>query len=352
MTCTDEHLIRTLIFGVTGYTGMELVRILSTHPRAVVVGGSSRNWAGQRADEVFPFIPPAKGFALTTIEELVEDPQADVAFLALPHGESAACIRPLLDAGLKVVDLSADCRLSDAEVYEEWYGPHKDPDILSRAVYGLPEIHRKAIAGTELVANPGCYPTTVILGLAPLMKDDRVDCTRPIVDSKSGISGAGRGAKLNTSFCEAGEGFKPYGVTRHRHIPEMEQELSKLAGRKIKVRFTPHLIPVSRGMVSTIYVPLIVDVSAGELRDVYSEYYRSEPFVRVLPQGTLPDTARVRGSNQCHISVEVDERTGLVIAMVAIDNLTKGASGAAVQNMNIMTGLAETEGLEGTPLFP
>jgi N-acetyl-gamma-glutamyl-phosphate reductase len=352
MTRTDEYSIRTLIFGVTGYTGMELVRILSTHPRAVVVGGSSRNWAGKRADEVFPFIPPAKSFPLTTIEELMRDPQADVAFLALPHGESASCIRPLLDAGLKVVDLSADCRLSDAEVYAEWYGPHKDPDLLSRAVYGLPEIHRKAIADADLVANPGCYPTTVILGLAPLMKDDRVDCTRPIVDSKSGISGAGRGAKLNTSFCEAGEGFKPYAVTRHRHIPEMEQELCKLARRTVKVRFTPHLIPVSRGMVSTIYVPLKDKVSADELRELYSEYYRNEPFVRVLPQGTFPDTARVRGSNQFHVSVEVDERTGLVIAMAALDNLTKGASGCAVQNMNIMMGLAETDGLEGTPLFP
>ncbi len=352
MTHTDERSIRTLIFGVTGYTGMELIRLLSTHPRAFVVGGSSRNWSGKPADEVFPFIPAAKSFPLQTIEELLQDPQADVAFLALPHGESASCIRPLLDAGLKVVDLSADCRLSDADVYAEWYGPHKDPELLPRAVYGLPEIHREAIAEADLVANPGCYPTTVILGLAPLLKDVRVDCTRPIVDSKSGISGAGRGAKLNTSFCEAGEGFKPYGVIRHRHIPEMEQELSKLAGQTIRVRFTPHLIPVSRGMVSTIYVPLRNEITGDELRELYSEYYRSEPFVRVLPQGTFPDTARVRGSNQCHLSVEVDERTGLVIVMAALDNLTKGASGGAVQNMNIMMGLSDSVGLEGTPLFP
>lgn len=352
MTSTEEYPIKALIFGVTGYTGMELIRLLSTHPRTVVVGGSSRKWAGKRANEVFPYIFPEKDFPLTTIEDLLQKPQADVAFLALPHGESASCIRPLLDAGFKVVDLSADCRLSDAEVYAEWYGPHKDPNLLSTAVYGLPEIHRTAIANADLVANPGCYPTTVILGLAPLLRDDRIDCTCPIVDSKSGISGAGRGAKLNTSFCEAGEGFKPYGVTRHRHIPEMEQELSKLAGRTIKVRFTPHLIPVSRGMVSTIYVPVRGEISGDELRDLYCEYYRKEPFVRVLPQGTFPDTARVRGSNQCHLSVEIDERTGLAIAMAALDNLTKGASGCAVQNMNIMMGLAETEGLEGTPLFP
>ncbi|MDQ7783611.1 MAG: N-acetyl-gamma-glutamyl-phosphate reductase [Desulfomonilaceae bacterium] len=352
MTNVEEHSIRTLIFGVTGYTGMELIRLLSTHPRAVIVGGSSRNWAGQRVDEVFPFIPAAKSFPLTTIEELLLDPQADLAFLALPHGESAGCIRPLLDAGLKVVDLSADCRLEDEHVYAKWYGPHKDPDLLSRAVYGLPEIYREAIATADLVANPGCYPTTVILGLAPLMNDERVDCTRPIVDSKSGISGAGRGAKLNTSFCEAGEGFKPYGVTRHRHIPEMEQELGKLAGQTVKVRFTPHLIPVSRGMVSTIYVPVRKKISTDELRDLYADRYRNEPFVTLLPKGAYPDTARVRGSNQCHVSVEVDERTDLAIVMTGLDNLTKGASGCAVQNMNIMMGLADTEGLAGTSLFP
>lgn len=352
MTCKDGHPVRVVIFGVTGYTGMELIRILSTHPKAAVVGGSSRSWAGKRADDIFPFIPAAKTFPITTMDKLMKDPQADLAFLALPHGESAGCIRPLLETGLKVVDLSADCRLSDAQVYAEWYGPHKAPDLLSRAVYGLPEIYREAVAGTDLTANPGCYPTTVILGLAPLLKDGRFDCTCPIVDSKSGISGAGRGAKLNTSFCEAGEGFKPYAVTRHRHIPEMEQELGKLAGREVKVRFTPHLIPVSRGMVSTMYIPLKGEISGDELRDLYVRYYESEPFVRVLPRGTFPDTARVRGSNQCHLSVEVDERTGLVIAMAALDNLTKGASGAAVQNMNVMMGLAETEGLEGMPLFP
>ena len=345
-------MINALIFGATGYTGIELIRILSSHPEVNIVGGSSRDWAGKTAGEAFPFIFGNNDFSLSSLTELIEKPHADVAFLALPHGEAAAVIRPLLAAGLKVVDLSADSRLRDADTYREWYGLHKDPDILEKAVYGLPEIHRKAIRSAELVANPGCYPTTVILGTAPLVRCDSVSTDCPIVDAKSGISGAGRGAKIATSFCEAGEGFKPYGVTMHRHIPEMEQELSGLAGRTIKVRFTPHLIPVIRGMVSTIYLPLKQGMTRESLREIYVEYYRSEPFVRVLPLGIFPDTSRLRGSNQCHISVELDERTGWVVVMVGIDNLVKGASGNAVQNMNLMMDLHETVGLDQLPLFP
>ncbi len=345
-------MIRALVFGVTGYTGLELIRLLSTHPEIFIVAGSSRTWAGKKASEALPFVNRARDFQLRTLEDLLGDPQADVAFLALPHGESMAVIRPLLEAGLKVVDLSADLRLNDAEVYEDWYGPHKDPELIPRAVYGLPELYREAIRKADLVANPGCYPTSVILALAPLMKLSEVDTSCPVVDSKSGISGAGRGAKLITSFCEAGESFKPYGVIRHRHIPEMEQELSKVAGKPVKVRFTPHLIPVSRGMVSTIQVPLTQALSAAAIRELYLEHYRGEPFVKVLPAGTFPDTAFVRGSNQCHVAVEVDERTGWLIVMSAIDNLVKGASGAAVQNANLMTGLEETSGLVGLPLFP
>ena len=216
----------------------------------------------------------------------------------------------------------------------------------------MPEIRRDLIRSAELVANPGCYPTTVILGLAPLLNADFVDVSIPIVDSKSGVSGAGRGAKLNTSFCETGEGFKAYGVIGHRHIPEMEQELSSIAGRVIRVRFTPHLIPVSRGMISTIYLPLKSEISAATLREIYANRYSSEPFIRILPAGVQPDTMKTRGSNQCHIAVEVDSRTSMLIITVAIDNLVKGASGAAVQNMNIMFGIDETEGLLGMPMFP
>jgi N-acetyl-gamma-glutamyl-phosphate reductase len=345
-------MIRALIYGVTGYTGIELIRILSSHPDVSVVGGTSRQSAGKRLSEVFPFCRNALDFTISAAEEISRHPQADAAFLALPHGESAALVRPLLDSGVKVVDLSADFRLRDADVYSKWYGAHPDPGLVEAAVYGLPEIHRAEIANASLVANPGCYPTSVLLATAPLFARAELDTSTLIVDSKSGVSGAGRGAKLNTSFCEAGEGFKPYGVLGHRHTPEMEQELTLLAGRPVKVRFTPHLIPVSRGMVSAVYVRMKSAVSGQALRDDYHRRYEAEPFVRVLPAGSFPDTAHVRGSNACHVSVEVDERSGWVIAMSAIDNLVKGASGEAVQNLNIMMGLEETAGLGNLPLFP
>jgi len=328
------------------------MRILRSHPHVAVTGGSSRNWEGKRVSEVFPFVDAKRDFVLRSIEELKLNPDADVAFMALPHGEAAGVIRPVLEAGLKVIDLSADCRLRDPKMYADWYGAHCDPDLMQRAVYGLPELHREKIREADLVANPGCYPTSAILGLAPLVNLAQVDTSRPVVDSKSGISGAGRGGKLNTSFCEAGEGFKPYSVIGHRHTSEMEQELTVLSGEPVRVRFTPHLIPISRGIVSTMYLPLKAGITAQELRQAYINYYRSEPFIRVLPSGVFPDTARVRGSNQCHLAVELDERTGVVVAMAAIDNLVKGASGEAVQNMNIMVGVEETAGLEGLPLFP
>ena len=345
-------MIRVLIFGATGYTGLELIRILSSHPEVIIAGGSSRQWQGQQASQALPFIRPDRDFPMVELEKLLANPQADLAFLALPHGESASLIRPLVKAGIKVIDLSADSRLHDPLVYEQWYGPHKDPAILSKVVYGLPEIHREEIRNASIVANPGCYPTTVILGLAPLVHRDDVDTSVAVVDSKSGVSGAGRGGKLGTSFCEIAESFAPYGVLNHRHIPEMEHELSQLKGQPVRVRFTPHLIPVTRGMVSTIYVPLKQDVTGETLRQACADHYRSEPFVKVLPGGTFPQTVHVRGSNMCHIAVEVDERTGWVVVMSALDNLVKGASGEAVQNMNIMMGLVETAGLTGFPLFP
>lgn len=345
-------MIRATIFGATGYTGIELARLLTVHQHVKIEAASSRQWAGTMASTQFPFIPAHKDYPLKSMDEALKDCASDVAFLALPHGESFNVIRALLDKGIKVIDLSADCRLTDLKTYQDWYGVHKDPELLGRAIYGLPEIKRGLVKKAHLIANPGCYPTTVILGLAPLLKSDFVDVSVPVVDSKSGISGAGRGAKLNTSFCESGEGFKPYGVTGHRHIPEMEQELSAIAGSPIRVRFTPHLIPVSRGMVSTIYLRLKADVTVEYLRELYLEKYSGEPFIRILPKGTQPDTLKVRGSNQCHIALEVDSRTNMIIVTVAIDNLVKGASGAAVQNMNIMLGIDETEGLMGMPLFP
>ncbi|MDQ1239780.1 MAG: N-acetyl-gamma-glutamyl-phosphate reductase [Thermodesulfobacteriota bacterium] len=345
-------MVRVLIFGATGYTGIELIRLLSGHPDVRIVGGTSRDWAGRRASDALPYLSRKQDFPLLSIADMTEKAGEDLAFLALPHGQSALTAETLLEAGLKVIDLSADSRLNDVTVYQKWYGEHQAPNILEKAVYGLPEIHRSLIKKADLVANPGCYPTTVLLGLAPLMNLKELDTDCPIVDSKSGVSGAGRGAKLTTSFCEVGEGFKPYGVLRHRHIPEMEQELTRLGGRTIKVRFTPHLIPVSRGMVSTMYIPMRDDTSGSALREIITGYYEKETFVRVLPAGVYPDTERIKGSNQCHIAVEVDERTGWVIIMSAIDNLVKGASGNAVQNMNLMVGLEETTGLTGLPIFP
>ncbi len=345
-------MIRATIFGATGYTGIELARLLTAHQHVKVEAASSRQWAGTMASSQFPFIPAHKDYPLKSMEEVLQDCSSDVAFLALPHGESFNVIRALLDKGVKVIDLSADCRLTDLKTYQDWYGVHKDPELLGQAIYGLPEIKRNLIKKARLVANPGCYPTTVILGLAPLLNAHFVNVSVPVVDSKSGVSGAGRGAKLNTSFCESGEGFKPYGVIGHRHIPEMEQELSAIAGRQIRVRFTPHLIPVSRGMVSTIYLPLKSNVTATTLRDIYQEQYSNEPFIRILPQGMQPDTVKVRGSNQCHIALEVDARTNMMIVTVAIDNLVKGASGAAVQNMNIMFGYPENTGLNRAGIYP
>lgn len=345
-------MIRALIFGITGYTGIDLLRLLTAHPQVKVAGGASRQWAGRKLSEALPFVGSRDDFVVSSANELLKDPQADCAFLALPHGEAASMARPLLDAGLRVVDLSADCRLKDPAVYGQWYAPHPDPDLLEKAVYGLPEIHRVGLRRTSLVANPGCYPTTVILGLAPLMSRDDAQTDVVVVDSKSGVSGAGRSAKLNTSFCETGEGFRPYAVIGHRHTPEMEQELSLLAGKSIVVRFTPHLIPVSRGMVSTMYVNLRGSVADEELRDAYRRFYADEPFVRILPAGKFPDTIHVRGTNVCLISLEVDRRTGHLIVMSAVDNLGKGASSAAVQNMNVVMGLDETIGLETLPLFP
>jgi len=345
-------MLSALIFGATGYTGIELIRILSSHPEVCIEGGSSRTWAKQRASAIFPYISKKNDFTLLELDDLLESPKADVAFLALPHGDSAIAARKLLNAGVRVIDLSADFRLKDLGTYEQWYGKHKDPDLLGRSIYGLPEIRREEIKRSELIANPGCYPSTVILGVAPTIGLPGVDTSCPIVDSKSGISGAGRGAKLNTSFCESGEGFKPYGVLGHRHIPEMEQELSLLAGNKVTVRFTPHLIPVSRGMVSTIYLKTDSLLKSEHLREVFYQFYKEEGFVTVLPHGIFPDTSRVRGSNQAHISVEIDERTDYAVIMVAIDNLVKGASGVAVQNMNLMFGFEENTALTALPLFP
>jgi N-acetyl-gamma-glutamyl-phosphate reductase len=264
-----------------------------------------------------------------------------------------AVVPTFLEKGCKVIDLSADYRLHDAAEYAAWYEQHLNPELLIHAVYGLPELRREEIAGADLVANPGCYPTSVILGLMPLLREGLIDINSIIADSKSGVSGAGRGAKVDNLYCEVNEGFKAYGVGGvHRHIPEIEQELSLLAGKGVVITFTPHLVPMDRGILSTIYATLHQPQSAAELLALYIAQYGKEPFVRVLPLGQFPSTAHVKGSNYCDIGVAVDQRTGRVIVVSAIDNLVKGAAGQAIQNMNLLCGFPETMGLAGLAVFP
>jgi len=275
-----------------------------------------------------------------------------LVFTALPHQAAMAVIPGLLAAGCKVIDLSADYRLRDPQVYAVWYATHTSPELLSEVVYGLPELYRAAIPAARLIANPGCYPTSVALALAPLLRDGWIDPATLIIDSKSGTSGAGRSAKVDSLYCEVNEGFKAYGVGKHRHTPEIEQTLSDLAGQEVIVSFTPHLLPVNRGILSTCYASLQQEVTTAALLQHYRSFYDGEAFVRICAEGELPNIAYVRGANYCDIGLVVDPRTKRVIVVSAIDNLVKGAAGQAVQNMNLLLGLPETRGLEVVPLFP
>jgi len=346
-------MLKVAIVGASGYTGVELLRILYTHPEAAVTCVTSEQNAGKRISEVFPSLRDRCDLVLENLEPVRVAGKADFIFTALPHKAAMEVVPTFIKLGKRVVDLSADYRLQDAREYALWYEPHLNPLLLKQAVYGLPELKRAKIAESELVANPGCYPTSVILGLAPLLKKKLVDISTIIADSKSGVTGAGRSAKVDNLFCEVNDGFKAYGVGgAHRHIPEIEQELSHLAGKKVTISFTPHLVPMDRGILSTIYASPVKPVTTPELLKLYADFYKGEPFVRVLPAGCFPSTAHVRGSNFCDIGLTVDSRTGRVIIVSAIDNLVKGASGQAVQNMNIMNGFPENLGLEGLPLFP
>ena len=285
------------------------------------------------------------------VEELCR--KADLFFTAVPHKTAMDLVPVLLAAGKKVVDLSADFRLRDVAVYEQWYQPHSSSRLVKEAVYGLPELYRKDIAGCRLVANPGCYPTSIILGLAPLLKAGAIQPQSIIADSKSGTSGAGRTAQTGNLFCEVHDGFRPYKVGRtHRHTPEIEQEVSALAGQAVNITFTPHLLPIARGILSTVYATLTPGFNRQTISELYREEYGAEPFIRLLGEDIFPATQFVRGSNFCDISFKIDPATERIIIMSAIDNIVKGASGQAVQNMNIMCGFAETAGLGIVPLFP
>jgi N-acetyl-gamma-glutamyl-phosphate reductase len=345
-------MIKVGIIGASGYTGEELARILALHPGVELTVATSRQYAGKKLSDIFPNLRKIVDLTVedVVIDELVK--RADLFFTAVPHQTAMGLVPQLLEKGCKVVDLSADFRIHDAAVYEEWYQTHTAPEYLSQAVYGLPELHRELIKKSRLVANPGCYPTSIILATAPLLKGGLIDPATIIADSKSGASGAGRGAAVGTLFCEVAEGFKAYKVAEHRHTPEIEQEIGKLAGRPVVISFTPHLLPMARGILSTIYAKLLPGVDGPQVRAAYEEFYRHERFVRLCGAGEFPATQFVRGSNFCDLGWKLDPRTGRIVIVSAIDNLVKGAAGQAVQNMNLICGLPEEMGLATVPLFP
>lgn len=345
-------MINVAIYGASGYTGEELLRLLVGHPGARVVAVTSRRYAGIPVAEVYPVFSGLMDLSYQDVSPEAVAEQADVVFLALPHGVSMAFAPLFVKTGKKVIDLSADFRIHDVKTYEAWYGSHKAPRALAQAVYGLPELHREEIRKAKLVANPGCYPTSIILGLAPVLKSHWIDADSVIADSKSGASGAGREPQVSSLFCEVAEGFKAYKVGGHRHTPEIEQELSALAGREMKISFTPHLLPVKRGILSTIYAKLNRAATAAEAADLYRRFYQGERFVRICRSGQFPNLSSVVGSNYCDIGVTVDKRTGRIIIVSAIDNLIKGASGQALQNMNLLCGIGEETGLPAVGLFP
>lgn len=344
--------IKAAILGASGYTGSELLRILLRHPEVEVNHVTAERHAGKPVSDV---LPQLRG--ICTLELLKLDPDTvpadtDVVFAALPHGTSAGVVRTLAkDRGMKVIDLGADFRLSH-ERYTQWYGDHPCPELIPEAAYGLSELFEDEVRNADIVANPGCYPESAILGLAPLLAERLVDEERIIIDSKSGVSGAGRTPSLATHFPEVNEGVSAYKVGEHRHKPEIEQVFSRLAGTDVSVTFTPHLIPMDRGILSTIYVGLKKGFSTGDLLGIYTDFYEGRHFVRILPEGSFPSTSCVRGSNFADIAMRADPGKDTAVIVSAIDNLVKGASGQAVQNMNIMFGLPEETGVDMAPVFP
>lgn len=345
--------IKVGIIGATGYAGAELVRILSSHPEARLVNLTTRSYGGKSFCEVYPHLYKYVDQKCRELDLPALVGEADVIFTALPHGHAIPVAEEVLKQGKKFIDLGADFRFNSREVYEQWYKvEHTAPELLGQAVYGLPELYRDKIKTASLVGNPGCYPTSVILGLAPLLAHGLVDIGTVVADSKSGVSGAGRGLSLGAHFAEVNENFRAYNVGLHRHTPEIEQELGKLAGEDMVISFTPHLTPMNRGILSTVYAKLKQEITLGQVRSIYEEYYRNDYFVRLLPPGILPQTKAVSGSNHCDVVPVVDPRTGRVVVISAIDNLIKGAAGQAVQNMNLMCGLPETTGLDRPGLYP
>lgn len=346
-------MIKIGIIGSTGYAGAELVRLLIGHREAQVIWMGSRSYIGRPYSEVFRnmYTIADESCRDDNMEELAE--MADVIFTATPQGFCASKINEKILEKTKVIDLSADFRIKKVDIYEEWYGiRHLCPQLIEEAVYGLCEINREKIKSARLIANPGCYPTCSTLALYPLLKEGIVKPESVIIDAKSGTSGAGRGAKVDNLYCEVNENIKAYGVASHRHTPEIEEQLSYAAGSDLRINFTPHLVPMNRGILVTAYADLLKEVSGEEVRNIYQKYYNKETFVRVLEDGVNPETRWVEGSNFTDVNFKIDSRTGRIVVMGAMDNLIKGAAGQAVQNMNIMFGLDEMQGLMQPPMFP
>lgn len=342
-------MIKAGIVGGTGYTGVELLRLLAHHPEVEMTSITSRKEAGMAVCEMFPSLRGATDLAFCDPRDARLD-HCDVVFFATPNGICMEQAQGLLDRGVRVIDLAADFRLKDPVEWEKWYGmTHAAPALIEEAVYGLPEVNRKEIRAARLVANPGCYPTAVQLGFLPLIEAGVVDLAHLIADAKSGVSGAGRKAEVHTLFSEASDNFKAYGVPGHRHLPEIRQGLRAIAGRSVGLTFVPHLTPMIRGIHATLYARLVADV---DVQTLFEGRYATERFVDVMPSGAHPDTRSVRGANQCRLAVHRPQGGDTVVVLSVIDNLVKGAAGQAVQNMNLVFGLAEDCGIEGLPLLP
>ena len=346
-------MIKVGIIGATGYAGSELVRILLGHKDVEIKWYGSRSYIDKKYASIYQnFFQLVDATCMDDNMEALAD-QVDVIFTATPQGLCASLVNEEILSKVKIIDLSADFRIKDVKVYEEWYKlEHKSPQFIEEAVYGLCEINREDVKKARLVANPGCYTTCSILTCYPLVKEGIIDPNTIIVDAKSGTSGAGRGAKVDNLFCEVNENMKAYGVATHRHTPEIEEQLGYACGEKITINFTPHLVPMNRGILATAYASLKKDVTYEEVKAIYDKYYADEKFVRVLEKDVCPQTKWVEGSNYVDVNFKIDPRTNRIIIMGAIDNLVKGAAGQAVQNMNLMFGLKESEGLELVPMFP
>ncbi len=343
-------MIRAGIIGGTGYTGVELLRLLVGHPEVELVAISSRSEKGKAVSDIFPSLRGRLDLSFCDPDEAALD-HCDVVFAATPNGVAMTHAQSLLDSDTRLIDLSADFRIKDPEIWREWYGmDHACPDLIGQAVYGLPEINREQIVGAKLVANPGCYPTAVTLGFTPLLENNLVETSSLIADAKSGVSGAGRGAAVGTLMAETADSFKAYGVNGHRHLPEIRQTLSETAGATVGLTFVPHLVPMIRGIEATLYARLTD--TAIDLTALYQERFESEPFVDVMSSGSLPETRSVRGSNQVRISCFRPQGGDIAVIIAVEDNLVKGAAGQAVQNMNLMFGLDETAGLMNLALWP